>query len=123
MENHPYFVQQLAHTAWSMTKTNCTEREFHSSIDALLMQHAILFQMEVDGLTNPQLNFLKALCNNVTRFSAAETLHTYRLGTSGNVNRIKESLVNKENIDITPQRIEFIDPLFKLWFSAIYMKQ
>ena len=122
MENHPYFVQQLAHTVWNSTKKNCTEQEYNVSVDALLTQHAILFQREVDGLTNPQVNFLKALCNNVTQFSAAETLQTYKLGTSGNVNRIKTSLVNKEVIDITAQRIEFIDPLFKLWFSNVYMK-
>ena len=58
---------------------------------------------------------MKALCDNVTQFSAAETLQKYQLGTSGNVNRIKTSLVNKEVVDITAQKIEFIDPLFKLW--------
>ncbi|MBI4547129.1 MAG: hypothetical protein HY707_04060 [Ignavibacteriae bacterium] len=43
---------------------------------------------------------------------------------SGNIaSRIKQSLVSKEIIDITPQRMEFIDPLFKLWFSTVYMKQ
>jgi hypothetical protein len=123
MENHPYFVQQLAHTVWSNTKRTCTEQEYNSSIEGLLTQHAILFQREVDALTNPQLNFLKALCDNIIQFSSAETLERYRLGTSGNVNRIKESLVSKEIIDITPQQIGFIDPLFRLWFSSVYMKQ
>jgi len=33
------------------------------------------------------------------------------------------SLVNKEVIDITPQKAEFVDPLFKLWFSTFYMKR
>jgi hypothetical protein len=122
MENHPYFVQQLAHTVWNITKKQCTDKEYHESIDRLLTDHAILFQREVDDLTNPQINFLKAVCSNVTQFSSAETLQAYKLGTSGNVNRIKESLVNKEVLDITPKRIDFIDPLFKLWFSSIYMK-
>ena len=123
MENHPYFVQQLAHTVWTTTPKNCSERVYSDSIDTLLTQHAILFQREVDGLTNPQVNFLKALCENVTQLSAAETLRAYKLGTSGNVNRIKTSLVSKEVIDITPQKIEFIDPLFRLWFSTVYMKR
>ena len=123
MENHPYFVQQLAHAVWNNTKKNCTSREYKVSIDELLTQHTILFQREVDGLTNPQVNFLKALCDDVPQFSAAETLRKYKLGTSGNVNRIKTSLVNKEVIDITPQKMEFIDPLFKLWFSTFYMKR
>lgn len=123
MENHPYFVQQFANAVWNNTDKNCTESHYRSALDALLTQNGILFQREVDGLTNPQLNFLKALCNNITQFSAAETLHTYKLGTSGNVNRIKKSLVSKEVLDITPQLIEFIDPLFKVWFSTVYMKQ
>jgi hypothetical protein len=123
MENHPYFVQQLAHTVWINTKKQCTEKEYKESINILLTDHAILFQREVDGLTNPQINFLRALCSKVIQFSAAETLRTYNLGTSGNVNRIKVSLVNKEIIDITPQHIDFIDPLFKLWFLTVYMNQ
>lgn len=122
MENHPYFVQQLAHTAWNLTKNYCTESELNLAIDKLLNQHTILFQREVDNLTNPQINFLKALCNNVIQFSSANTLIEYKLGTSGNVNRIKESLVKKEILDIRPGNIEFIDPLFKLWFTRIYLK-
>lgn len=100
MENHPYFVQQLAHTAWNLTKNYCTENELNLAIDKLLNQHTILFQREVDNLTNPQINFLKALCNNVKQFSSANTLIEYKLGTSGNVNRIKESLVKKETLDL-----------------------
>lgn len=122
MENHPYFVQQLAHNVWNATKKICTEDELNFAISELLTQHTILFQREVDSLTNSQINFLKAMCSNITQFSAAETLRNFQLGTSANVNRIKESLIKKEVIDITPHNIEFIDPLFKDWFSTIYMK-
>lgn len=122
MENHPYFVQQLAHTVWDLTQKSCTEKELNQAIDKLLNQHTILFQREVDNLTNPQINFLKALCDNVKQFSSTKTLMEYKLGTSGNVNRIKESLLKKEILDITPDNIEFIDPLFKLWFMKIYFK-
>lgn len=122
MENHPYFVQQFAHTVWSQTAKICTTKELHHALDTLLIQHAILFQREVDNLTNPQVNFLKALCQGVVKFSAVKNLRDYHLGTSGNVNRIKESLINKEIIDITGQKIEFLDPLFKTWFSTVYTK-
>jgi hypothetical protein len=54
--------------------------------------------------------------------SSAETLKKHKMGSSGNVNRIKSSLVSKEVLDITPQGISFIDPMFKRWFSTIYMK-
>ena len=121
MENHPYFVQQYAHTVWHQTEKRCTDHDVQYAKDLLLRQHSILFQREVDGLTNPQINFLKAVCSNVTQYSAMETLRTYRLGTSGNVNRIKESLINKEIVEDMGRRIDFLDPLFKLWFSSVYM--
>lgn len=122
MENHPYFVQQLAHVVWRISRTVCTETDINDAIDELILQHTILFQREVENLTNSQINFLKALCENVIQFSSSETLKKYKLGTSANVIRIKESLVKKEIIDITPEKIEFIDPLFKLWFSDNFLK-
>ena len=122
MECHPYFVQQLAYAVWTATTRNCTTREYDAAVDSLLTQHAFLFQRQVDALTNPQANFLKALCDNVAQLSAADTVQKYQLGTSGNVNRIKTALVNKEVLDITSQKIEFIDPLFKLWFRTVYMR-
>lgn len=122
MENHPYFVQQFAHTVWSQTVKVCTAKELHQALDALLIQHAILFQREVDNLTNPQVNFLKALCKGIIKFSAVKNLRKYNLGSSGNVNRIKVSLINKEIIDFADQKIEFLDPLFKTWFSTVYTK-
>jgi hypothetical protein len=122
MENHPYFVQQLAHTIWTRTVKVCTGKEYSEAVDVLLREHGILFQREIDGLTNSQLNFLKALCRNVAQLSSAETLKKHKMGSSGNVNRIKSSLVSKEVLDIIPQGISFIDPMFKRWFSTIYMK-
>lgn len=122
MENHPYFVQQFAHTIWVQTTNVCTEKDLRNALETLLIQHAILFQREVDNLTNPQVNFLKALCKGVEQFSSVQNLRKYNLGSSGNVNRIKESLVNKEIIDIMEQKIEFLDPLFKTWFSTVYSK-
>lgn len=123
MESHPYFVQQLAYTAWNLTTKECSEREVEKAIDELLIQNSILYQREIDNLTNSQINFLKALCNNVKQLSASETLKKYKLGTSANVNLIKNSLYKKEIIDITPNSIEFIDPLFKIWFQKVFLNK
>ena len=124
MENHPYFVQQLAQTVWFRCSKSCTPKIIEEAIAALLLQHGILFQREVDQLTNPQLNFLKALCDDVKQFSTKETLATYKLGTSANIPRIKTALENKEIIDtISSAGIDFMDPLFKLWLKKIYFKK
>jgi len=58
----------------------------------------------------------------VKQLSSAETINTYKLGTSANVIRIKEALANKEIID-TVGGIEFIDPLYKTWLIKVYMKR
>lgn len=115
MENHPYFVQQLAHVVWTNTKKNCTLTIINDSLEELMEQQTILFQRDIDNLTNPQLSLLKALTENLLQLSSANTLHKFNLGSSANVSRIKSALVNKEIIDITGQKIEFLDPLFKLW--------
>ena len=120
VENHPYYVQQLAQQAWILTSKTCSSGIIDSAIQNLLRQNHFLFQREVDQLTTPQLQFLSAILNNVEQFSAVETLKKYRMGTSGNVKRIKEALENKEIIDTATARPEFLDPLFKLWLGKVY---
>lgn len=123
MENHPYFVQQLAYIVWANTVKQCSMKQYRQSLEMLFTQQTILFQRELDRLTNTQINFLKAVCENATRLSSARVLRDYGLGTSANVNRIKNALVKKEILDISPEGIEFLDPVFKLWFCSIYIKR
>jgi AAA+ ATPase superfamily predicted ATPase len=120
MENHPYFVQHLAQLAWYNTQKKCTEKIIEEALNELLNQYSPLFIKEINGLTNTQINFLKALSDGVDQLSAAKTLKKYQIGTSANVLRIKAALENKEIIDTTGLAIEWIDPPFKLWFKRVY---
>lgn len=122
VENHPYLVQQLANNVWLNTDKKANKEIIEKSIDQLTEQYEMLFQRELDTLTNHQINFLKALVNKEEQLSNKKTLKKYNLGTSGNINRIKTALVTKEIIDIYNKKITFIDPSFKLWFERIYMK-
>lgn len=88
----------------------------------MLDQYSILYQNEVDHLTNPQHFFLKALCDKIEQLSSAETIWEYKLGTSANISRIKVALENKELIDITGKLISFNDPLFESWLKQKYFK-
>ncbi len=123
MENHPYFVQQLAYTTWNLTKKECSENNVEMAIEELLIQNSILYQREIDNLTNSQINFLKALCDNVKQLSSIETIKKYNLGTSANVNLIKNTLYKREIIDFTYNTVEFIDPLFKIWFQRVFLNK
>jgi hypothetical protein len=120
MENHPYFVQQFAHTVWGLTDKVCSEEIINHGLEQLLLQNTILFQRETDALTNTQLNFLKAVCDQVLQLSSAETVQNYKMGTTANVSRIKKSLSAKEIIEISGNKIEIVDPLFKIWFLRMF---
>ncbi len=121
MENHPYFVQMLAKNVWQNTQKVCDENIISSTLYELLEQYSLMFQRELDNLTNKQINFLKALVDGVTQFSAKDTLANYDLGAQGNTTKIKTALESREIIDLWGDQIEFIDPLFKLWFKRIYL--
>ena len=123
MENHPYYVQQLAQVVWQQTTRTATEENFYEAIEDLLDQYTILYQKEVDMLTNFQLNLLKALCNNETSLTSASVLKNYNLGTSANIIRLKTALQNHEIIDVLGKKISFNDPLFELWLKKRYFKK
>ena len=121
VENHSYYVQQLAQQAWLRTQTQCSISIIDNSLQSIKNQLSLLFVGLAESLTATQLYFLKAIINKETVFGQ-ENLKKYRLGTSANVIRIKDALLSKEIIDITAKNIEIQDPVFKLWLKEEYFK-
>jgi len=119
-ECHPYYVQQLAQQSWLRTKTACNEEIINEAFQDLVLQLSMLFQNLTDGLSNTQVNFLKALINNAEQLSSQKTIQDYQLGTSANVVKIKKMLINKEIIDLIGDKIYFLDPLFKSWLKKYF---
>lgn len=123
MKNHPYYVQQYAQAVWQQTTKTVNANNLYEATEDLLDQYTILYQKEVDMLTNFQLNFLKALSNNETAFGSKKILEEYELGTSANITRIKAALQNHEIIDVLGKTITFNDPLFAIWLQKRYFKR
>jgi uncharacterized protein len=123
MENHPYHVQQLAQEVWDVCGKSARQLDLEKAVVQLLQQMTILYQREVDLLSNMQVNFLKAISSEVEKFSSNETLKEFNLGSSSNIKRVREALIEKEVIDINNGKPEFSDPLFKIWFWRIYMQK
>lgn len=121
-ECHPYYVQQLAQQVWLRSDKICTNDIVYEAFEDLVLQLSMLFQSLVDGLSNSQVNLLNALICNEPQLSSQKVLKEYRLGTSANVVKIKNALINSEIIDIQGERIIFIDPLFKFWLKKYYFK-
>jgi len=122
LENHPYYIQYLAHEIWSNTEKEVTEESVKIAVTNLLDQNNYLFQMQTDNLPNTQVAFLKALSDGVTSFTSMETMKKYDLGSVSNIRRIRDALIQKEIIDIFPGKPEFLDPLYKLWFLKNFTK-
>lgn len=117
-ENLSSYVQHLSWIVWYKAKTVVTNEMIDESIEELLEQNKVFFQREVEGLTELQLNLLKAIANGVdTGFTKKEVIKKYRLESSANVQGIKKSLLKKDLIDIDGSVITYNDPLFKLWIK------
>lgn len=123
VENHSYFVQQLANAVWLETNKKCTIENIDEGLNKLLLQYELFFSKEIDSLTNLQLNILKAIAMDEKELSSKRTIKKYNLSSSASVNRSKEALVQKEIIDIFNKEIEFLDPLLKIWIKKIFTKQ
>ncbi len=122
VENHSYYVQQLAQVVWLRTASECTSKIVEDAVESLQLQLSLLFQQITSGLSKKQVNFLHALTNGEDSLSAKETINKYNLGTSGTVNKVKLALQDKEIIDLMEPEIEFVDPIYKLWLKNHYFK-
>jgi AAA+ ATPase superfamily predicted ATPase len=123
VSNHPYYVQQLAQTAWLRTQEKCSQAIVQDSLDSLKDQLGLSFTTIAETLTVRQVSFLKAIIDGVKEFQASSILRSYDLGTAGNIRIIKQALERKEIIDASGNRVEILDPLFKYWLEQDYFTQ
>ena len=119
----PYYTQQLAHIVWINTEKKVTNEIFESSLTELIEQNAPLYIKDAETLSNTQINFLRMLIESERKdIYAKELIQKYRLGTSGNVTKIRSVLINKEIIHLVNSKYELVDPVFRLWLKNIYFK-
>ena len=122
VENHPYYVQQLAQYTWLRTSDVCSETIIDEALQAMLNSLNLQFVNLMDTLTEKQRSFLCAVCDGVKNFSASDTLQHYKLGTSGNIRILKEALKKRDLIDVTGKDIQIQDPILKRWIIQEYSK-
>ena len=101
---------------------NCSKEIIDESLQSIKNQLSLLFVGQIETLTSKQINFLKAVIDGETAFSSQGNLKKYRLGSSANLKKIKTALISREIIDITPQNVDILDPIFKLWLKEDFLK-
>lgn len=120
VDNHPYYVQQLAQLSWLRCERNCTTDTVDGALASLLDSLNLQFINIMDSLTEKQRNYLCALADGVTQLTAEKTLSTYRLGTNGNVRIIRNALLKRDIVDAEGRTVHIQDPVFKLWIERQY---
>ena len=122
MDNHPWYVQQLAHYVWMKTPKNTTDTIIEEALNEIIDVNKPFFQFQIEQLSNTQINLLKAVAHGETKLTSGAVMQKYKLGTPRNVSKNKNSLIQKDIIDIqSNKKIIFLDPVFQLWFEQDYL--
>jgi len=121
VDNHSYYVQQLAQQVWLRTDdAGATPEVVDAALADLTDQLGLLFTGLAESLTKRQLGFLRAVLDGQKALTAQATLRTYDLGTSANVVRIRQALIAREIIDLDGEDVQILDPVFKHWLATVY---
>ena len=123
VKDHPYYTQQLSQQTWLRTVEDTTAEIVMQAFEGIIDQLSLLFANLIDSLTARQINFLLAVADGVTNFSAKETLDKYDLGTSANIKNLRKATLEKDLIDLLPSnKVELQDPLFEYWLKNCYQR-
>ena len=117
MNNHSWYVQQLSHYTWNLTRKRVTIHEIETALNELINANTPLYQREIESISTTQLNLLKAVVKGETKFTSTSIMQHYNLGTPNNVTKNKLTLINNDIIQEINSIYEFVDPAFELWFK------
>lgn len=122
VNSHSWYVQQLSHFVWSITKNTATLEIIDKAFQQIINTNLPLYVAECEALSVTQLNLLIAIANNEQTLSGAKIMSKYKLGTPQNVSKNKMVLQQKDILDNTPEGFHFLDPVFEYWFKSEYEK-
>lgn len=116
MDNHPWYVQQLAHYTWVSTNDIVTDVHIEFAYDGIEASQIPFFQETIDSLSNTQVNLLKAILAGEGQLTSTSVMKKYQVGTPNNV---RKNIVVLENRDIIDRNGSYtlLDPVFKNWIT------
>jgi uncharacterized protein len=123
MKNHSWYVQQLSHYTWNLTSKKANREQIEMALKELIQANTPLYQREVQGLSEKQINFLKAIAKGEKQLMGNEVMQRYQLGTPRNISKNNSIFTNNDIIHKINETTEFIDPAFELWFKKQYFNE
>ena len=120
---YPEIINRVAAMCDAQAPGYINKRILRGAVDTYFNDHEAAYRYLVSNLTANQVNFLKAVCDGVSKFSSADILKKYRLNSSANVFRLKEALSKKEIVTFdADDKASVIDPMFENWLKERYFK-
>jgi len=119
VDNHSYYVQQLAQQVWFRTDRVCRDETIPGALTDLTSQLSLVFTGLAESLTARQIRFLQAVLAGEPALTSQAVIKAYDLGTSANVIRIRQALVDKEIIDVNGGAVTLLDPVFRNWLATL----
>jgi hypothetical protein len=123
MQCHPWYVQQLSHYTWNMTRKSATKTGIITALNELINANTPFYQKEIEIMSPTQLNLLKAVAGSERQLTSARVMNEYHLGTPRNVSKNRDMLINKDVIGESGGNYYFLDPAFELWFRKSFLNQ
>jgi AAA+ ATPase superfamily predicted ATPase len=122
-QGHPFYTQHLCHAIWELCepRKKVTSELIEQATKLLLEREHYAYTMLWESLALNQRRFLKGLAQESAKIQpfSAEFIGTYGLGTASNVQRVVESLLDRDIIDRDNGSFLISDRFFRLWVRNV----
>lgn len=120
VQNHPYYVQQLAQQVWLRTGALATPDAVDEAHSAITAQLSLMFDTITQTLTNQQLCLLRAMSAGEKNLSSRAVMEKYKLSSPTVIARARKALVEKDILDNIAGEYSFQDPVYAHWLKRHY---
>ena len=120
VQNHPYYVQQLAQQVWLRTGALATPDAVDEAHSAITAQLSLMFDTITQTLTNQQLCLLRAMSAGEKNLSSRAVMEKYKLSSPTVIARARKALVEKDILDNIAGEYSFQDPVYAHWLKHHY---
>jgi hypothetical protein len=122
-QGHPFYTQHLCHAIWELCepKAHVTEKTISAATELLLKRENYAYTTLWESLAHNQRKFLKGLANEAEKVQpfSAEFIGKYSLGSASNVQRVVDSLLERDVIDRDNGSFLIGDRFLRLWIQAL----
>jgi hypothetical protein len=125
-QGHPFYTQHLCHAVWELCdrKAKVTPKMVDAATRLLLQRENYAYTTLWESLALNQRKFLKGLASEAGKVQpfSSEFIGKYGLGSGSNVQRVVDSLLEKDVIDRDNGSFLISDRFFRLWVQSVQLR-